>query len=280
MGEFDKLKVAELKELLRERGLPLTGNKKELVARLEENAAASAPRATEAAATTAATATATPATATAAAGTSAPPPQNAVATETPEAVQSSSNTKVKGQAGNKKRSHSDISSMSESAPELAAKPPAKATKTATKEQATDPLPAAKSATEKSASSSASSSSPDEVSYAALAAQAKDTVIRQYLERLHREPWNVAQWTALFQYVSGPVVPAADARPYYDLFFARFPSAETFWAQVCAVLLQNSWSLAPFWHYSIQHIPLSRRNMPFFFFLPPMLCLHFSGHKMN
>lgn len=41
--DFSKLKVAELKELLKERGLPVTGKKAELVARLQEAEAASKP---------------------------------------------------------------------------------------------------------------------------------------------------------------------------------------------------------------------------------------------
>ena len=41
--DFSKLKVAELKELLKERGLTVTGKKAELVARLQEAEAASKP---------------------------------------------------------------------------------------------------------------------------------------------------------------------------------------------------------------------------------------------
>lgn len=37
MSDFNDMKVAELKELLKEAGLPVSGNKAELVARLEEN---------------------------------------------------------------------------------------------------------------------------------------------------------------------------------------------------------------------------------------------------
>jgi SAP domain-containing ribonucleoprotein len=38
--EYSKLKVTELKELLSERSLPLTGKKEDLIARLVENDAA------------------------------------------------------------------------------------------------------------------------------------------------------------------------------------------------------------------------------------------------
>jgi hypothetical protein len=42
MGEYDDLTVAELKDLLREAGLPLSGKKADLVARLDD-AGADAP---------------------------------------------------------------------------------------------------------------------------------------------------------------------------------------------------------------------------------------------
>ena len=37
MSEFDNMTVAELKELLKDAGLPVSGKKADLIARLEEN---------------------------------------------------------------------------------------------------------------------------------------------------------------------------------------------------------------------------------------------------
>ena len=37
MSDFDSMTVAELKELLRERGLPVSGKKADLIARLSED---------------------------------------------------------------------------------------------------------------------------------------------------------------------------------------------------------------------------------------------------
>ncbi len=43
MSDYDKMKVAELKELLKEAGLPVSGKKADLIARLQEGAETSAP---------------------------------------------------------------------------------------------------------------------------------------------------------------------------------------------------------------------------------------------
>lgn len=43
MAEYSSLKVPELKKLLAEKGLPQTGNKADLIARLQENDRTSEP---------------------------------------------------------------------------------------------------------------------------------------------------------------------------------------------------------------------------------------------
>jgi SAP domain-containing ribonucleoprotein len=43
MSDYASLKVPELKKLLQEKGLPVTGNKADLIARLQENDKKNAP---------------------------------------------------------------------------------------------------------------------------------------------------------------------------------------------------------------------------------------------
>ena len=43
MSDYENMKVAELKELLKEAGLPVSGKKADLIARLQDGAETSAP---------------------------------------------------------------------------------------------------------------------------------------------------------------------------------------------------------------------------------------------
>lgn len=47
MADYNSMKVPELKKVLQERGLPLTGNKADLIARLQEDDNQKAPEAAE-----------------------------------------------------------------------------------------------------------------------------------------------------------------------------------------------------------------------------------------
>ena len=185
MGKYNKLKVAELRAALKERGLPVKGNKGDLVERLNVSDAASTP----------------------------------TAPSIPHNTKEPAPAATSGGPDGTKEDGADATATAAAAPASAADASAATlhnhnVDTTTQQQLLEatfgvPPPGA---------GSGANGGPD-------------PMIQHYLKRLVDEPWDTNQWDALFQYINRPKAVSIDvARHYYDKFFERFPTAETYWAR--------------------------------------------------